>query len=33
MLNWDVQDVRRYKDKPFEFEEKLDLTAELKKRY
>lgn len=32
MLNWDVQDVRRYKDKPFEFEEKLDLTAELKKR-
>ncbi|MBL3529806.1 DUF177 domain-containing protein [Companilactobacillus zhachilii] len=32
MLNWDVQDVRRYKDKPFEFEEKLDLTAELKQR-
>ncbi|WP_338213977.1 YceD family protein [Companilactobacillus muriivasis] len=32
MLNWDVQDVRRYKDKPFEFEEKLDLTVELKKR-
>ncbi|PMD73399.1 YceD family protein [Companilactobacillus nuruki] len=32
MLNWDVQDVRRYKDKPFEFEEKLDLTEELKAR-
>lgn len=32
MLNWDVQDVRRYKDKPFEFEEKLDLTKELKSR-
>jgi len=32
MLNWDVQDVRRYKDKPFEFEEKLDLTSELKQR-
>ena len=32
MLNWDVQDVRRYKDKPFEFEEKLDLTKELKTR-
>jgi len=32
MLNWDVQDVRRYKDKPFEFKESLDLTAELKKR-
>ncbi|KRN99783.1 YceD family protein [Companilactobacillus kimchiensis] len=32
MLNWDVQDVRRYKDKPFEFEEKLDLTEELKTR-
>jgi len=32
MLNWDVQDVRRYKDKPFEFKETLDLTAELQKR-
>ena len=32
MLNWDVQDVRRYKDKPFEFEEKLDLTEDLKTR-
>ena len=32
MLNWDVQDVRRYKDKPFEFEEELDLTKELTTR-
>lgn len=32
MLNWEVQDVRRYKDKPFEFEEKLDLTKELQTR-
>ncbi|KRL44181.1 hypothetical protein FD29_GL000155 [Companilactobacillus mindensis DSM 14500] len=32
MLNWDVQDVRRYKDKPFEFKESLDLTKELKTR-
>ncbi|HCD07335.1 MAG TPA: hypothetical protein DEQ50_03560 [Lactobacillus sp.] len=32
MLNWDVQDIRRYKDKPFEFEEKLDLTKELTER-
>ena len=32
MLNWDVQDIRRYKDKPFEFEEELDLTKELTTR-
>lgn len=32
MLNWDVQDVRRYKDKPFEFKETLDLTKELQTR-
>jgi len=32
MLNWDVQDVRRYKDKPFEFKETLNLTEEIKKR-
>ncbi|TGD24293.1 hypothetical protein EGT49_03285 [Companilactobacillus suantsaicola] len=32
MLNWDVQDVRRYKDKPFEFKETLDLTKEMQNR-
>jgi len=32
MLNWDIQDVRRYKDKPFEFKETLDLTKELQSR-
>ncbi|AUI71460.1 YceD family protein [Companilactobacillus alimentarius] len=32
MLNWDVQDVRRYKDKPFEFNETLDLTKEMRTR-
>ena len=32
MLNWDVQDVRRYKDKPFEFKETLDLTKEMESR-
>ncbi|MCH4007993.1 YceD family protein [Companilactobacillus sp.] len=33
MLNWDVQEVRKYKDKPFDFKEKLDLAKELKERY
>lgn len=32
MLNWDVQDVRKYKDKPFAFNEELDLEKELIKR-
>ena len=32
MLNWDVQEVRRYKDKPFTFKETLDLTKEMKTR-
>ncbi|AKP66752.1 YceD family protein [Companilactobacillus ginsenosidimutans] len=33
MLNWDVQEVRKYKDKPFDFKETLDLQDELKTRY
>lgn len=33
MLNWDVQEVRKYKDKPFDFKEQLDLKDELKQRY
>lgn len=32
MLNWDVQDVRKYKDKPFAFNESLDLEKDLKER-
>ncbi|WP_125761000.1 YceD family protein [Companilactobacillus hulinensis] len=32
MLNWDVQDVRKYKDKPFDFNEELDLKKELMER-
>ncbi|GEO58136.1 YceD family protein [Companilactobacillus bobalius] len=32
MLNWDVQEVRRYKDKPFTFKETLDLTKEMQTR-
>ncbi|WP_334328382.1 YceD family protein [Companilactobacillus sp. HBUAS59699] len=32
MLNWDVQDVRKYKDKPFAFNENLDLEKELQGR-
>ena len=32
MLNWDVQEVRRYKDKPFTFKETLDLTKEMQNR-
>ncbi|MFD1471089.1 YceD family protein [Companilactobacillus mishanensis] len=32
MLNWDIQDVRKYKDKPFDFKETLDLEDELKTR-
>ncbi|APX72546.1 YceD family protein [Companilactobacillus allii] len=32
MLNWDVQDVRKYKDKPFAFDEELDLKKELMER-
>lgn len=32
MLNWDVQEVRKYKDKPFDFEEKLNLKDDLQDR-
>jgi uncharacterized protein len=32
MLNWDVQEVRKYKDKPFDFKEQLDLKKELQER-
>ncbi|KRK79938.1 hypothetical protein FD03_GL000114 [Companilactobacillus nodensis DSM 19682 = JCM 14932 = NBRC 107160] len=32
MLNWEVQDVRKYKDKPFDFKETLDLKKELMER-
>ncbi|WP_125769927.1 YceD family protein [Companilactobacillus furfuricola] len=33
MLNWDVQEVRKYKDKPFDFKEQLDVEKDLKERY
>lgn len=33
MLNWDVQEVRKYKDKPFDFKEQLDIEKDLKERY
>lgn len=33
MLNWDVQEVRKYKDKPFDFKEDLDLKEDLTSRY
>lgn len=33
MLNWDIQEVRKYKDKPFDFKEQLDLEKVLKERF
>ncbi|WP_125711608.1 YceD family protein [Companilactobacillus kedongensis] len=32
MLNWNVSDIRKYKDKPFSFKEEIDLETELKSR-
>ncbi|MFC6322224.1 DUF177 domain-containing protein [Companilactobacillus baiquanensis] len=32
MLNWNVSDIRKYKDKPFGFKEEIDIETELKSR-